>query len=263
MYLSAKEQKKFFKVIEALNQSLDSKIMRLSTGYLLLDLLQSDQFASFVWDGNKKIFDEGVTINMSENNISDYYNFYQKQDPITDKLMIRRSATRVNDIISQQALTKTEFYNDFLAKDGLHYGINLHAYSYNENIGDFRVWRKKGKEIFDAKSVYILNLIKPTFCNAMRNIRQHKAVLNIASHKNICTEGLDVYKLMLIFSLTEKEALITLEIFRGCKDDAIAKKLNIAFSTVRTHIKHIFAKLKVNNRSLLIHKVLSEHKRSF
>jgi DNA-binding CsgD family transcriptional regulator len=258
MYLSTKEQKKTLKVIKALGQTLDSEIMRQSTGDILLDLLQSNQFASFVWDDKKKIFDKGVSLNMSEDNLSNYSNYYQKQDPITGKLMVRKSATRVSDIMPQQALMKTEFYNDFLSKDGLHYGINLHAYTGNKNIGDFRIWRKKGKENFDEKSVYILDLIKPYFCNAMRNILQHEAILSLQPQDIIHAERVNIRKIMFTFLLTKREAQITMEILLGYKDYAIATKLHIAFSTLRTHIKHIFSKLQVNNRSLLIHKVLSE-----
>jgi DNA-binding CsgD family transcriptional regulator len=258
MYLSSKEQKKILKLIETLGQSLDSETMRQSAGYVMLDLLQSDYLGSFAWDEKKNSFDKGVCINMSQANLLNYKNYYHKYDTITDQLMVRKSATRVNDIISQQALTKTEFYNDFLAVDGLYYGINLHVFNDNENIGDFRVWRKKGRENFDDKSVYMLNMIKPYFCNAMRNIRQHETVLSIHPELSICTERLDIHKLKLKFSLTKREAQITLEIIQGHKDDTIAIKLHIAFSTLRTHIKHIFAKLQITSRSLLIRKVLSE-----
>lgn len=255
MFLSAKERNKTMNVIKTLGQSLDSKAMRESSGYALLDLLQSDQFASFVWDEKQTIFKNGVSINMSSNNLSNYSNYFQKHDPITGKLMVRRHATMVNEVISQKALTNTEFYNDFLAKDGLHYGINLFAYENNKNIGDFRIWRRKGRSNFDEKSTYILDLIKPYFCNAMRNIKQHENALSMSPEQNIYIENLDTDMLMLKFSLTKREAQITLEIMQGLKDEGIASKLHIAYSTLRTHIKHIYTKLNVNNRPCLIQRV--------
>ena len=258
MYLSVKERNKTFKLIETLGQSLDSKVMRKSTGFALLDILKTAQFASFVSNEEGKYFDKGVCINISDDNIASYSEYYQKKDPITGKLSVRRNATLVNEIMPQQDLLKTEFYNDFLAKDGLHYGINLYAYTGNKNVGDFRVWRKKGRNNFDEKSAYILNLIKPYFCNAMSNITQHEAVLNHVAQQNNHPDKIDINKLMLKFSLTKREAQITLEILQGYKDDDIATKLHIAFSTLRTHIKHIFYKLDVNNRPLLIRKVFCE-----
>ena len=37
----------------------------------------------------------------------------------------RRSATLVDDVIARETLMRTEFYNDFLARDGLHHGLNM------------------------------------------------------------------------------------------------------------------------------------------
>lgn len=258
MYLSVKERNKTLKLIETLGQSLDSKVMRKAAGFALLDLLKSDQFASFVWNEDKNNFDKGVCINISDTNIASYSEYYQTRDPITAKLSVRKNATLVNQVMSQQSLIKTEFYNDFLAKDGLHYGINLYAYSGNKNVGDFRIWRKKTRNDFDEKSAYILNIIKPYFCNAMGNITQHEAVLNHAAQQHYPAK-VDINKLMFKFSLTKREAQITLEILQGYKDDDIATNLHIAFSTLRSHIKHIFYKLKVNSRPLLMRKVYCEY----
>jgi len=254
MFLSNCEQKKIFKLIEILSQTLDCQIVRQTTGYVLLDLLKSDYFASFVWDKTQEKFDHGVSINMDSSNLLNYETYFQDHDPITHKLRLRQSATRVNDIMPQRELMKTEFYNDFLAIDGLHYGINLFAYDHKDNIGDFRIWRKKGRENYDEKSIYILELIKPYFCNAMRNIRLYENALNQDQYNKL--NEVNIKNIMSQFSLTQREAQITLEILQGNKDTEIAEKLYIAFSTLRTHIKHIFAKLEVNNRTLLVSKVI-------
>jgi DNA-binding CsgD family transcriptional regulator len=255
MYLSVKERNKTLKLIETLNHSLDSSMVREAAGYVLLDLLQADQFASFVWDNNKKSFEQGLSINMSDDNLANYGSYYQNKDPITGKLSEHRSAILVNQVMTQQSLMQTEFYNDFLAKDGLHYGVNLYAYVGNDNVGDFRIWRKQGRARFDDKTLYTLNLIKPFFCNAMKNIQQHQAIVKLASRSSTVIHTVDLHNLMTRFPLTKREAEVTLEIMKGLKDDAIADKLHIAFSTLRTHIKHIFYKLQVNNKTLLIRKV--------
>jgi DNA-binding CsgD family transcriptional regulator len=255
MYLSVPERNKTLKLIETLNHSLDSSIVREAAGYILLDLLQADQFASFVWDNENKNFDQGLSINMSEDNLANYGSYYQHKDPITGKLSKHKSATLVNQIITQQSLMKTEFYNDFLAKDGLHYGVNLHAYAGNDNVGDFRVWRKQGRARFDDKAIYTLNLIKPFFCNAMKNIQQYQTIVKQANESSSLIHTVDLHSLMTRFPLTKLEAKITLEITHGLKDDAIVDKLHIPFSTLRTYIKHIFYKLEVNNKTLLIRKI--------
>lgn len=257
MYISSREQKIIYRLIETLSQTLDCEKVRQSTGQILLDLLESDYFASFVWNNTQGKFDKAVSINMDSTNLLNYETYYQDHDPITHKLRLKRSATRVNDIMPQRELMKTEFYNDFLAIDGLHYGINLYAYDNSENIGDFRIWRKKGHSNFDDKSIYILNLIKPYFCNAMRNIRHYEKALNLEQCNKLEDNEVSVEKIMHKFMLTQREAQITLELLQGNKDAEIAEKLFIAFSTLRTHIKHIFQKLEVNSRTLLINKIIN------
>ncbi|WP_394200309.1 helix-turn-helix transcriptional regulator [Shewanella waksmanii] len=256
MYLSAKERQKVLKLIETLGQTLDSSKMRERAGFALLDLLQSDQFASFVWNEHNQCFDRGVLINISPQNVDNYQKYYYQKDPITEKLAKKRAATLVNQIMPQQQLIKTEFYNDFLAIDGLHYGVNLHAHQGEKNVGDIRVWRSKRRANFDEKSAYILDLIKPYFCNAMSNIAEYEAIKNShLIHASSCP-AVTIEGLKNQYSLTKREAQITLEILEGYKDEQIASKLYIAFSTLRTHIKHIFYKLEVNSRQLLIKKIL-------
>ena len=52
--------------------------------------------------------------------------------------------------------------------------------------------------------------------------------------------------------LTPREIEISLLICKGLIDTEIAEVLGISFHTVRTHLKNIFLKLDVSNRSELI-----------
>jgi len=52
--------------------------------------------------------------------------------------------------------------------------------------------------------------------------------------------------------LTRKEHEISRMVAMGLTDKQIASRLDISFSTVRTHLKHVFHKLSVNNRAQLI-----------
>lgn len=52
--------------------------------------------------------------------------------------------------------------------------------------------------------------------------------------------------------LSPRETDIALLVCKGFTDREIAGVLTIAFSTVRTHLKHLFRKLDVTNRTELI-----------
>ena len=55
--------------------------------------------------------------------------------------------------------------------------------------------------------------------------------------------------LRLWHSLTDKEKEVAALICQGLSNDEIAQRLFIARGTVRTHVRHILQKFKVNNRS--------------
>jgi hypothetical protein len=100
------------------------------------------------------------------------------QQPCRD-LQYRR-AVCVNEVMPRHELVRTEFYNDFLARDGLYYGLNLYVYDGDRNIGDLRIWRDRRHANFDDSDLQVLEIIKPHFCNAMKNIlriaRGHRRV---------------------------------------------------------------------------------------
>ena len=95
----------------------------------LLHLLKADFFASFIWNPSTPSFGDPVLLNMCPANVARYEIHHQFHDPIIHLLQKRRRATLVCEVMDQEALEKTEFFNDFLKKDGLHHGMNLYAYT--------------------------------------------------------------------------------------------------------------------------------------
>lgn len=59
------------------------------------------------------------------------------------------------------------------------------------------------------------------------------------------------------FNLTKRETEIVTYVIKGYKNARIAETLFISEGTVKNHLRNIFRKAKVNNRSSLIHRVLS------
>lgn len=261
MSISTSNYKQLLYATECLSHGLDSSSIRMGLGEALLKLLDADYFASYVWSPKERKFSEAVSINMDKKKLMEYEQYYQFHDPITHELRKRKRATCVNEVIDQKDLEKTEFYNDFLCHDGLHWGLNLYAYDGRNNIGDIRVWRNKKRQTFDKSSVQLLQMIRPHFTNSLRNINLHRQ--KSASEGNdqgssIITTSWDSTLIVKLFSFTSREAEIVRELLRGKKDEDIAKELFIACSTLRTHIRHIYAKAEVHNRTSLCHKVLNK-----
>lgn len=162
------------------------------------------------------------------------------------KLQQYRKAVRVTDVMPQSELKRTEFFNDFLARDGLYWGANLYAWSGDRNIGDMRIWRDKRRENFTRDDLDLLDLVRPALIAALHRSRSDAGTSAVVA--SACSLGPEAL-------LTAREREIAHLAARGLSDKDIARRLGISITTVRTHIDHAFRKLNVNNRMTLVHKL--------
>ena len=225
--------------------------LRRRVGAKLLELLDAQYFASYVWNEAEKAFVDRVSLNMSDINLKSYERHFQYCDPITPVLQRRRKATCVSEIMPRQRFVRTEFFNDFLARDGLYYGVNYYAYAANTNIGDLRIWRGRGREDFTRRDLAMLDAIGPAFTNAMRQALSNEGAdaIGIALSPALDRIGDAV-------GLTGREQDICACVLKGMSDKEIAAECGISFTTVRTHLKHIYEKSGISGRTQLIAKLL-------
>ena len=253
MYLTTYQINLLGRVMTTLAEPHEERDIRTRVGELMLDLLGAQHYASYVWDDAQHRFDGGVRINMQAANLERYERHYQYHDPITFKLQQHRSAVRVTDVMPQAQLKRTEFFNDFLARDGLYWGVNLYAWSCDRNIGDMRIWRDRRRENFTRDDLDLLDLVRPALVAALRRSRGGSSVNGSGGPDAVsgCAAGPGA-----ILSARERE--VAQHAAGGLCDKDIAHKLGISITTVRTHIDHAFRKLNVNNRTSLAHKLKGE-----
>ena len=246
MYLAAAESRVLARIFGLLSEDLGEHDVREAIGDHLLELLQADYYASYVWHGVSKKFEKAVFLNMDPKNLANYDLYYQYHDPITFKLQACREPTLVTQVMPQRDLMRTEFFNDFLARDGLHWGVNAYAYAGDRNIGDVRIWRGRGGENFDAHTLELLRLIEPAFTGAL--LRAQGAPAPSEVHAPTPTLKLSV-----------REYEIARMVADDLSDKEIAYRIGVEISTVRTHLKRIFDKLGVRRRSGVA-SLLSRHR---
>lgn len=235
MYVSASESRVLARIFGLLSEDLSERDVREAVGHHLLELLEADHYASFVWQDATARFEKAVYLNMDPDNIAAYDRYFQQHDPITSKLQARREATLVTQVMPQRELMRTEFFNDFLARDGLHWGVNAYSYVGDRNIGDIRIWRSRSRENFDAHTLELLRLIEPAFTGAL---------VRAAGMPEGAATGGPAAEL----KLSARELEIARMIADDFSDKEIAWRLGVEISTVRTHLKRIFAKLGVRRR---------------
>jgi DNA-binding CsgD family transcriptional regulator len=239
MYLDSRQANSLARLITWFTEDYEETEIRTRVGQELLTLLQADYFASYVWDPSTGRFSDRVAINMADDNLGAYERYYQFRDPITPQLQAQRFPTLVTQIMPQRELVRTEFFNDFLAIDGLYHGVNVFAYDGDVNIGDLRIWRHKRREAFDGDTLALLSLIQPAFTHALQRAKQK------LSDTPAAVSGAG-------FHLSERQLAIGQYVCQGLSDKEIAQKLDVAFSTVRTQLSRMFEKLGVHSRTQLI-----------
>ena len=139
-------------------------------------------------------------------------------------------------------MKKTEFFNDFLNKDGLYWGVNLYAWHQGQNLGDMRIWRDKRHENFSLDELRLLDMLQPAFITALA--RAQKTNHSEGLHMNTLSQR-----------LTAREQDTARLVMLGMPDKEIARELQISTTTVRTHLENAFRKVGVNNRAALVHKL--------
>ncbi len=214
MHLSTREQAALARVFALLADELPPRALRLALGAALLDLLQADHFASFVWDDQRRVFGDGVWLNMEAANLAQYERWFQHHDPITLKLQACRHATAVSAVMPHRELRGTAFFNDFLARDGLHWGINLHAFDGRRALGDLRIWRGRARREFEAHDQALLDMVEPAFVAALARRRDDATAAR----------------------LSPREREVALALRRGLTDKQIARELDLAVTSVRTYL---------------------------
>ena len=245
MHLTGRQADVLGRVMSTLAEPHVEADIRSELGVLMLDLLGAQFYASYVWNDALVCFDSGVQINMDTANLLQYERYYQFHDPITLKLQQHRRAVRVTDVLAQEHLSRTEFFNDFLARDGLHWGVNLYAWSGERNIGDMRIWRDRRRENFDANDLAVLDLVRPAFVAALRRSRRDVPdALRPAPTERSASSLLSV-----------REGEVAGLAACGLHDKEIARRLGISITTVRTHMDHAFRKLGVTNRMMLVQRL--------
>lgn len=243
MFLSGRERSLLHRCLAVLNEDLRAQALRERLGPVLLDLLRADQLASYAWDDARHRFVDRVSLHMADGNLDRYEGWFMFRDPITFELQKRRHATLVSEVMPRRELVKTEFFNDFLARDGLHWGINLHAFDGARPMADLRIWRARHRREFEPRDKQLLDLLEPAFVGAMRRAQARAAV--DGGEKNAATDR-DT-------PASPREAQVARCVARGLTDKQIARELSISLSSVRTYLRRLSDKLGVRRRSAIAH----------
>ena len=246
MYLATAQTRALGDVMRLLAEATDADSLRGDLALPMLDLLRADTYVSFTWDKIAQRFDRVKALNMSLENLRSWDEYYRFVDPLTFPMMERRHPTLATQILCQSDLSRTEFFNDFLARDHMHWGVNVYVFAHGECTGDMRIWRRRERGNFDANEIEALRLVEPAFAAALARFQWEAEPLLSAPARESVTELLQRRSAL---SLREAEAASL--VLSGCPDKLIAKRMAVGLPTVRFHLANAFRKLRVENRTQL------------
>lgn len=250
MYLSSSQTRALGEVMRLLAQAQDADSLRADLALPMLDLLKADTYVSFTWNDESRRFERVKALNQSIENLHAWDEYYRHIDPLTFPMMERRHPTLATQILCQSDLARTEFFNDFLAKDRMHWGVNVYVFAEGLCTADMRIWRQRSRGNFDASELEALRLVEPAFASAMERLSwTQKPAAQPARQEHL------VDLLRRKTSLSMREAQVASRVLMGCPDKQIAKEMGVEFPTVRFHMSNAFRKLRVENRTQLAARV--------
>jgi DNA-binding CsgD family transcriptional regulator len=250
MYLSTNQSRALAEVMRLLADATDGDALREALALPMLDLLVADTYCSMVWSSEHERFERFTALNMSQDSLRDWDRHYRFVDPLTLPMMERRRPTLATQVLPQSQLARTEFFNDFLGRERMHWGINVYFHDRDRCVGDFRIWRHRERGNFEANELELLRMVEPAVAAALARLHWQDKVApapeRSASAEELLQHG---------GRLSQREAEVAWLVACGCPDKLIARRLDVGYPTVRFHLANAFRKLQADNRTALAARV--------
>jgi DNA-binding CsgD family transcriptional regulator len=248
MYLNTQQSKMLADLCAVMASDVTKAQLLQSLAQPLAQFMQADHLVSRQWIAQANRYAICASYNVNPSRIRAYEAHFQFCDPITPRLRAMRTPARVSDVCSAQELESSEFYNEHLRQDGIHWGVNLYAYRGDACLGDLVIYRARGRKDFSPQDLACLNILAPVFTAALSRLEAVDSTKpawmghNEAELRRLLTGPCQ---------LSQREADVVLLCLNGCSDKGIARQLQIGFTTVRYHLGHAFEKLGVQGRNKL------------
>jgi DNA-binding CsgD family transcriptional regulator len=105
-----------------------------------------------------------------------YLDYYYQFDPMSPSrnANLGKGVLRYNDIISYSEFVRTEYYNDFLAPQPIHFGMILYLKSHSRLLGRISIFRPRRDTNFSEREVIIARRIAPHVSFALENAKMYE-----------------------------------------------------------------------------------------
>jgi DNA-binding CsgD family transcriptional regulator len=175
--LKSQDFKDILNIMTIIGSCLDKDIFRQKLLDSLLKIFHMENSIFFLADQNSKLTDF-MGKNIDEKYIRDFVNYYHRDDPF--KLIQGRfygnRIIRLEDLVSYSSFLDTEYYNDFLRPQKIHYKTVVYLKSGAELLGIIGLFRPKGFGNFSEKDIRMMKILTPYLCQALKNIEVFRRI---------------------------------------------------------------------------------------
>lgn len=209
---------------------------------------------------------EGAEHGVSQGSMTRWCTRYQSQDPFLQRYLTRLSSSSEHvvlscDVISHKEYVSTRFYNEFMHPQSIYHVMIVGLKTTRgAPFGLIGLHRPFNDRAFSSSEAVKANLLAPCLRGAVERIFAREQLdacigsANEASETNNGKRSLQTHRLRQ-FELSSREIDVVHLVHTGLTSAQIADQLCISVRTVSNHLRSIYEKTGVHNRTALLYRL--------
>lgn len=207
---------------------------------------------------------EGAEHGVSQGSMALWCTRYHNQDPFLQRYLAKLSTSSEHvvlsgDVISHQEYVSTRFYNEFMRPQSIYHVMIVGLKpTKGAPLGLIGLHRSMGDPAFSAREASKANLLAPCLRGAVERIYAREQLANCTAPNDPTEDSgrrsLLAHRLQQ-FELSDREIDVVHLVQKGLTSAQIADQLCISVRTVSNHLRSIYEKTQVHNRTALLYRL--------
>ncbi len=175
--LRSQDLKNILNIVTMINTCLDKDIFRDKVLESFLKVFHMENSIFFLSDENSRLTDF-VGKNIEEKRLRDFKNYYYKHDPfkLIQGPFHGNRIVRLEELVDYASFLASEYYNEFLRPQGIHYKTVVYLKSGTDLLGIIGLFRPKGFGNFSLKDIRIIKTLAPYLSQALEHIKLFRRI---------------------------------------------------------------------------------------
>ena len=198
----------------------------------------------------QRVFFAPVSLNMSKEELADYYKNYQYSDYVAWSFSNHSSTIyRDSDMIGRPVRENSDIYRQWMKPMDIYYSLGCTIFSGKQLLGSITLFRSEQEGDFTDSELTMLEVISRHLSAHFSFLWPYGTVPNLAANaaKAAGREG-----------LSSRESEIAELIAAGHSNSEISQILFISENTVKKHVNSLYQKLHITSRTQLLRRLYDQ-----